>query len=148
MCPVKALSHRVKHLRASNASPNSPLYSLPSDECTDISSTDITAALKSACSRVGASCGIHPGDISARALRAGGAMALLRANVDPVEIRLLGRWQSWAMLSYLHSSSTPSPDLATKMLQGGSFRINAHQTLPDDVATRVAAIGITCSASA
>ena len=43
-----------------------------------------------------------PADVSARSLRAAGAMALLCADVDSDRIRLLGRWQSDQMFRYLH----------------------------------------------
>lgn len=54
-----------------------------------------------------ATLGIHPNEIDARSLRAGGATALLCANVDQNTIQLLGRWKSDAMIRYLHISANP-----------------------------------------
>jgi hypothetical protein len=51
--------------------------------------------------------GLLPADICARALRAGGATALLNARINSDEIRLLGRWKTDTMLRYLHSTSSP-----------------------------------------
>jgi hypothetical protein len=50
--------------------------------------------LRTSCSVLGASIGIRPSDASARALQAGGAVALLRARVDPTVIQMVGRWKS------------------------------------------------------
>ena len=57
-------------------------------------STAITAALRSSCTAIGDTVGLKPGDISARALRAGGAMALLLGKVDYATIQLIGCWWS------------------------------------------------------
>jgi hypothetical protein len=46
--------------------------------------------------------GIEPLEISARTLRAGGAMALLHGEVDLNNIQIMGRWHSDAMMRYLH----------------------------------------------
>jgi hypothetical protein len=62
--------------------------------------------------------GLIEANVSARLLRAGGAMALLCAHVDDNIIRLLGRWQSDAMLSYLHVQARPfMRNFAAQMLQ-------------------------------
>jgi hypothetical protein len=60
-------------------------------------------------------------------------MALLRSNVDPVPIRLQGRWKSWTMIWYLHCSATDTSDFATKMISGGTYVISEHATLPNNV---------------
>jgi hypothetical protein len=53
-------------------------------------------------------------------------MALLCANVDFDHIKLLGCWQSDAMLSYLHVASKPVQNqFARLMLEHGS-----HPTTP------------------
>ena len=70
-----------------------------------IKSSDITKALKPAARVHGAEFGIGPDDVSAGCLRSTGAMALLCGGVDSSRIRLLGRWQSWTMLRYLHLQS-------------------------------------------
>ena len=57
-------------------------------------------------------------DVSARSLRAAGAMALLVAEVDPDIIKILGRWRSNEMFRYLHLSAEPiMKDSASRMLR-------------------------------
>jgi hypothetical protein len=60
-------------------------------------------------------------------------MAFPRSNVDPVLIRLQGRWKSWTMIRYLHHSATNTSDFTTKMISGGTYVISEHATLPNDV---------------
>ena len=60
-------------------------------------------------------------------------MALLGAKVDPTEIRVVGRWRSWAMIRYLHRTALDTSDYATRMLQAGQFTIQEHSILPADV---------------
>ena len=55
----------------------------------------------------GAPFGLQPGHVTAKSLRASGAMALLIAQVDQDLIRLIGRWKSDSMLRYLHISALP-----------------------------------------
>ena len=59
-------------------------------------------------------------------------MALLRAGIDPVEIRLQGRWKSWAMMEYLHKDAVDTTNYANAMLASGVFTIAAHAALPED----------------
>ncbi len=96
--------------------------------------------LRSSCSVLGESIGIRPADTSARALRAGGAMALLRARVDPTVIQMVGRWKSWTMIRYLHKSATVTTDLAARMMIGGNYALTNHATLPADAITLLAAV--------
>ena len=65
-------------------------------------------------------------------------MALLCTNVDPVIIRMIGHWKSWAMIQYLHRTATSTSHLALRMLEGGHYIIQAHAFIPDDAATLVA----------
>jgi hypothetical protein len=75
--------------------------------------------------------GLQPSeDISARALRAGGAMVLFCAQVDPLLVQSIGQWKSDAMFWYLHLQATNMHDLATRMLSGGEFKLLPNQTLP------------------
>ena len=68
--------------------------------------------------------GIKPIDITARSLRAGGAMALLCGKVDTDTIKLVGRWRSNAMFEYLHAQALPlTRQLATTMLHHGVFTL-------------------------
>ena len=90
----------------------------------------LTNELRTSCDTIGDDLGLTRKEITARALRAGGAMALLRAKVDTTEIRLMGRWKSWAMLQYLHRSALTTTDFAERMLTGGTFTISRHAKLP------------------
>ena len=87
----------------------------------------VTNLLRQAAARVGAAYGVQPEDISARSLRASGAMAMLCAGIDSVKTRLMGRWNSDSMLDYLHiQSPTLVKDFARKMLAAGGYSL-----LPD-----------------
>jgi hypothetical protein len=102
-----------------------------------VTASHLTAALRSSCFEIGPRLGIHPQDISARALRAGGATALLRSGFSPLDARLMGRWKSWAMIEYLHNSVLDTSAYASKMLAHGDFVIPPHQKLPSDVLAMV-----------
>jgi hypothetical protein len=66
--------------------------------------------------------GFEPKDVTARSLRAGGAMALLCSRVDTNLIKLVGRWRSDAMFRYLHAQALPIiHNLASVMVKHGSF---------------------------
>jgi hypothetical protein len=140
--PLKAVLRRVVHLRTNQAPPSTPLHQvyLPAGKPRHVSAGALTNLLRESCSKIGASLGISSGDISARALRAGGAMALLRAGVDPTVIQMVGRWKSWVMIQYLHKSATQTTDLAARMMTGGLFAITAHQFLPADAVALLASV--------
>jgi len=60
--------------------------------------------------------------VSARSMRASGAMALLCAEVDPVKIQLMGRWRSDCMLRYLFvQADSIVRDFSTQMIACGDF---------------------------
>jgi hypothetical protein len=96
-----------------------------------IKPSHITAALKLGCLLLGPQFGFLPADISARSLRASGAMALLCAHVDTDIIRLLGRWRSDEMLRYLHVQAEPvMRDFSSRMLLNGTFTLHPTETVP------------------
>ena len=84
LCPKEALRRRVTHLRQQDAPANTPLarFKLPRGRWTNVTPTMITAHLKA---MVKLLAGTHLGftykDVSARSLRAAGAMALLCSGV-------------------------------------------------------------------
>ena len=103
----------------------------PSGPLCYIKSSDITKALKFSTRVYGAEFGIGPDDVSAGCLRSTGAMALFCGGVDSSRIRLLGRWQSWTMLRYLHLQSRAAMrGLSTAMLQGGKIDMLPLGRLP------------------
>jgi hypothetical protein len=135
LCPVVAIARRIAHLRSHNAPPTQPLASCysttPAAQQQLIKPADITAALRFSTAVIGPTVGFLPADISARSLRAAGAMALLCAQVDTDVIRLLGRWRSDEMLRYLHIQAEPvMRDFARRMLVGGAFTLLPNQTVP------------------
>ena len=134
-CPVAALVRRVLHLRAHNAPPETTLCTVytTATSTTPVTSKILTAILRSSAAAL-PDLGFPPGDISARALRAGGAMALLCGQVDSDIIKLVGRWRSDEMLRYLHLQAYPlMMHLVPSMVRGGQFRMLSRQPLPPAV---------------
>ena len=75
--------------------------------------------------------GIHPHEISARSLCAGGAMALLCARINSNIIRLVGRWRSDEMFRYLHAQAyLLMHTFAQQMSIHGSFTLAPGQHVP------------------
>jgi hypothetical protein len=134
-CPVLALARRVVHLRLAPAPPTQPLASYldPVDSTLrHLTPADITSLLRLSVAILGTTYGFQPQDVSARSLRAAGAMALLCADVDTDRIRLLGRWQSDQMFRYLHVQAEPlMRHFSSRMLQGGNYTLLPnHAALP------------------
>ena len=133
LCPVLAAVRRVKHLRAYGAHPETPLaVYFNNNAWHKVTPTDITTLLRTATITLGpANLGFNPADITARCLRAAGAMALLCAHVDSDLIRLLGRWRSDEMLRYLHLQAEPvMRHFARDMIRGGSYVLNPNANVP------------------
>ena len=92
---------------------------------------DISAVLRLAVAILGTGLGFAPKDVSARSLRASGAMALLCARVDTDVIKLLGRWRSDEMLRYLHVQAKPvMRNFSSRMLQHGAFTLLPNSDVP------------------
>jgi hypothetical protein len=132
-CPVLTLIRRVRHLRAHQAPPETPLHTFFQFGRTHhVLAADLTAALRLAAAELFPVLGIPPAEISARSLRAGGAMAMLCARVDTDTIRLIGRWRSDEMLRYLHLQALPhTRSIAASMVSHGAFTFRAGQDIPD-----------------
>ena len=125
-CPVEATAQRIRHLRDNNATPDTPIgtYYLPNGRSKTVTSDNITTTLRFSLQHFGTTLGITTKDISARSLRAAGAMALLCAHVDHDTIKLIGRWKSDEMLRYLHAQAQPvMHDFAHRMVQGGNYAL-------------------------
>jgi hypothetical protein len=124
-CPTLALARRIRYLRSRNAPPNTPLCTVwkPNGRLTFVTSTAITRTLQVSAAAL-PHLGFPPEEVSARSMRAGGAMALLCGKVDADTIRLVGRWRSDAMFRYLHAQALPLVNqLARTMLQHGNFSL-------------------------
>jgi len=133
--PFKAVIRWVQHLRQHNAAGETTLHTayLPNGTTKRIRSSDLTKHLQSSCKQIGKQLGITCSEISACALHAGGAMALLWAKVDDSTIHMMGLWKSWAMLQYLHHSATDTMAFAQHMIAGGTYILERHATLPADI---------------
>jgi hypothetical protein len=132
ICPVRSTASRVQHLLHNNAPPTTPLctYYL-ADRAHYVTPGDISETLKSSVRSLGPAIGFSHHDVSARSLRAAGAMALLCAHVDSDTIRLLGRWRSDAMLRYLTVQAQPiMRDFSARMLQGGQYTLLPNAAIP------------------
>ena len=128
-CPVRSAIRRVLCHRehfATTGTPFDPSVVLASyyhdNHRLRVLAADVTDNLRLAASACFHVTGIRPENISARSLRAGGAMALLCAGVSPARIKLVGRWHSDAMMQYLHQDATPiMMRLAARMQAQGAY---------------------------
>jgi hypothetical protein len=131
-CPVRAIVRRILHHRAHRSPLDTPLASYyERGRLRHVAAADITSALRLSVQAIGLPLGLLPSDISARSMRAGGAMALLCARVDQNIIQLLGRWRSDEMMRYLHLQAQPiMKDFSRLMLEGGSYSLVPGQNIP------------------
>ena len=122
---TRAIARQVLYLRAHSAAPDTPLCAyMHGGTWYMVTPPMVTNLLRQAAARVGAAYGVRPEDISARSLRASGAMAMLCAGIDSVKTRLMGRWNSDSMLDYLHiQSPTLVKDFARRMLEAGGYSL-------------------------
>jgi hypothetical protein len=132
VCPVKAVTNRIRHLRLHNAPPATPLCTYyMGNQSRYVTPGDISVTLKASVVSLGAALGFTSNEVSARSLRAAGAMALLCAHVDSDTIRLLGRWRSDEMLRYLTVQAQPiMRDFASRMLAGGQYTLLPNADVP------------------
>ena len=102
-CAVTALTRRIRHFRAHGAPPATKLYTYfdRHGRPHHLGSSHLTEFLRLACLLQN----IPADTISARALRATGATALLQGHVPVSLIQLLGRWRSDEVFRYLHVQS-------------------------------------------
>jgi hypothetical protein len=128
-CPVAATARRIKHLREHLAPPTAPLCTYYRDGSPSyVTASDITTTLKASVEALGPQLGFLASEVSARSLRAAGAMALLCAHVDTDTIRLLGRWRSDIMLRYLTVQAQPvMRDFSRRMLEGADYLLLPNQ---------------------
>lgn len=143
LCPVRAILSRVSSLRAHSAPPSTPLNAvcLPGSTTWQyVQPSQLTAILRAAVRCLPSNPGFTAQDVSARSLRAGGAMALLNAGTDLARIRMLGRWRSDEVYRYLHlQAPSVMAALAPAILQGGHFQLRppgaAHPLRPPPTPT-------------
>lgn len=123
-CPCRAIARRVWHLRLHQAPAGSPIdtyYHHLRGAPFRVTAAQIGQALK--LSRDLLQIDFPRADCVAKALRASGAMACIAARIDSDLVRLLGRWQSDAMLRYFHVEHAPVTHRhAAAMFSRGSFQ--------------------------
>jgi hypothetical protein len=125
---------RVRYHRTHHSTGDAPLcrYYTPGGQTKHVMSAQVTTALRTALATMNhADTGIRASEVDARSLRAGGATALLCAGVDTNIIQLLGRWQSDAMIRYLHVSAAPvMRQYASRMLSAGTYSFTPGTAAP------------------
>jgi hypothetical protein len=135
LCPVRAAQRRTLHLRHHHASPDCPLYRYfdAMGGPRDVTTGDITTALRAAAASVQHITNIPPDRVVAYSLRSGGATALLISGVDETAIRALGRWKSDAIFLYLRTqASTLTANYARHMLHHGQYSFSPATDQYDD----------------
>jgi hypothetical protein len=154
LCPVLATRRRALHLREHGASPTCPLYRYydSTNRSYDVTTREITSALRRAATAVFHLTNIPPDRIEAYSLRSGGATALLVSGVDQTAIRAIGRWKSDAIFLYLRTQpSRLTSDYARSMLSHGQYTFSPSATdyadkdllpreAPDSLATTLCAV--------
>ena len=135
--PTVAVADQVIHLRNNNAPPDTPLCAFTENGHWFVVTSEMLTTLLRRAVRACPGCGLSESDISARSLRATGAMAMLCAGIDPCRIKLLGRWRSDEMLTYLHVQAEPLyRDISERMLTGGNYSFTpgttAYETYQDN----------------
>jgi hypothetical protein len=138
-CPVEAIIRRVTHLLDNNAPPDTPLFTVYTNRgVRHVKAASLTAMLRLSATLLFADLGIDPMTISARSLRAGGAMAMLSAGIDRDIIEMTGRWKSEAMMRYLHLTALPlRHKIAESMVNFGSFTLLPGQNVTATAATLI-----------
>ena len=122
-CPVLAVARRLRYLRSLNAPPSTYICAV-GPQFIPLIPAVITSLLRQAVSNSNIPTGIVPTDITAKSLRATGAMSLINQGIDASEIHLIGRWKSDAMLRYLHvQAHNIMQGYSARMLQGGQFNL-------------------------
>jgi hypothetical protein len=122
-CPVQAVVRRILYLRQFQAPPTTFLCAI-GPSLLPLTSSGITTLLRQACIALGNPSGYQPTEITAKSLRASGAMALLNGGVDHEIIQLIGRWKSDSSLRYLHvQAHNLMNGFSSIMLQGGNYNL-------------------------
>lgn len=133
-CPVQAAIRHALHHREHNSKQTALLaacYNPRTNRQTTIKAKDASHVLKHSTAANRSATGLDPKDVSARSLRAGGAMTLLCGKVDHNLIQMLGRWHSDSMMRYLHLQAQPIMNqFASKMFNDGQYNFLPDETVP------------------
>lgn len=122
-CPVLAVARRIRYLRSIRAPPSTYICAV-GPTFTPLMPAIITSLLRQAVAASSIPVGIVPSDITAKSLRATGAMALVNRRVDPSRVKIIGRWESDAMFRYLHvQAHNVMNGFSAIMMEGGDFSL-------------------------
>ena len=135
-CPVRSaarqlLQHRAHFQRRDlqyNGSVKLATYYTQQHTRLAIRATQVTTTLRWHAGLLRATTGIDPKNISARSLRAGGAMALFTGGCDSNQIKLVARWHSDSMMLYLHQTALPVHQRLARLM----FNNGRYDFLPSD----------------
>lgn len=131
-CPVRATLRLLLYHRTHHTPHTQPIAAyVRLNRLVRITALEVLACLKAAATSLLHVTGIPAAEISARSLRAGGAMALLCAEVDCNVIQMLGRWHSDLMIRYLHVQAQPIVNhLSACMFNNGRYTFLPTATMP------------------
>ena len=105
-CPVKALAHRVYHIKINKGTDNTLLcaYLDINNEWQQIQSQDIVQAVQAATKTLKLKKQvIDPGLVRAHSLCTGGATSMKLHGSSDIEIKKFGRWSSLTFTQYIHT---------------------------------------------
>jgi hypothetical protein len=109
---------------------NIHLYYTPDGARHTITPKHIRDSLPAAADDLSHLTGLNPGYLIARSLSPGGATALLCPGIETDVIKLVGRWKSDPMMTYLRISTLAhSYNLAKSMLTHGGYTFAPEATL-------------------
>jgi hypothetical protein len=131
-CPVRATIRRVRHHRLHKSGQHVPIASYyATTRRMAVKPKDVTDTLCTAMRLNFHRTRISASNISARSIRAAGAMAMFAGDIDMNNIRLMGRWNSDAMMRYLHGQAQPIVGkFAAQMFNDGAFTFQPDETVP------------------
>ena len=129
LCPAKAIAWILHHFHSWNAPPTTPLshhYDHHLTSWRTVKYVHVTNALRNCAGNIHATTGVDPFLLTVKGLRPGGATSLLCAGVDSDAARVLGRWRSDAMLTYLRVQvSAVANHYSQRMLAHGFYTFPA-----------------------
>ena len=124
LCPAKAIAWILHHFHSWNAPPDTPLshhYDHRLRSWRTVKYNHVTNALRNCASNIHSSTGVDPFLLTVKGLRPGGATSLLCAGVDSDAARVLGRWRSDAMLTYLRVQVSAVANHYSQRMLGSGF---------------------------
>jgi site-specific recombinase XerD len=98
-CPVRLMANYLT-ARPDNVHASEPIFVWPSGKV--LRSSEVSKALQEALTAVGE----NPKEFSAHGFRIGGATEAAQQGASDAELRMLGRWNSSAFLTYVRPQST------------------------------------------